>query len=70
LLPVDWITEINTLMSKEMEMAEGGHSSALNLALEEIALENQDSDGENNDGPREEDLATDDEGGQSENEEE
>jgi hypothetical protein len=70
LLPVEWLTAINTLMSEETEMAEGGHSSALNLALEEIALDNQNSDGENNDGPREEDLATDDEGGQSENEEE
>jgi hypothetical protein len=68
LLPVEWLTAINTLIGNEMALAEGNDSSALNLALEEVALDNQDSDGENNDGPREDDSITDDEGGQSENE--
>ncbi|PLW46474.1 hypothetical protein PCASD_06305 [Puccinia coronata f. sp. avenae] len=62
MLPIEWFTTINQLMIKETAVAEGDGSIALNVALEEVALDDQDSDGGNNEGPTEDDFVTDDEG--------
>ncbi|PLW38267.1 hypothetical protein PCANC_14905 [Puccinia coronata f. sp. avenae] len=60
----EWLNTIERLIQPEEAMLNSGTSTTLDAGLEDVALENQDSDGENNQGPTEDDVVTDDEDGE------
>ena len=57
-IPSRWLTTIDTLP----EDAVANQVEVPNQTWEDVALDEQESDGEHNDGPNEEDIVTDDEG--------
>ncbi|PLW56147.1 hypothetical protein PCANC_04706 [Puccinia coronata f. sp. avenae] len=64
IVPAKWFNTIERLIQPEEAMLNSGTSTTLDAGLEDVALDNQDSNGENNQGPTEDDVVTDDEDGE------
>ncbi|PLW29750.1 hypothetical protein PCANC_20873 [Puccinia coronata f. sp. avenae] len=62
LIPTEWFTLLEKMRRQKEAVRDTQISASLDDGLEEVVLDDQESDGENNDGPMEEDVVTEDEG--------